>query len=79
MRIEEEDGELLRGERSTGYGMRQIPRGQNVDENNVHARFEDGVLEIVASQAGAEPRRKDEGRYQVTAAGGRRNTVTLLI
>gem|GEM_PF-2482896 len=51
--------------------MRQIPLAQNVDENNVHACFEHGVLEIVASQAGAEPRRKDEGRYQVTAAGGR--------
>jgi len=43
---EEKDGELLRRERSYGHYMRQIPLGQNIDEKNVHASFEDGVLEV---------------------------------
>lgn len=44
---EEKDGELIRRERSYGHYMRQIPLGNNIDENAVHASFEDGVLQVV--------------------------------
>jgi len=43
----EKDGELLRRERSYGHYLRQIPLGTNIDEQKVHASFEDGVLEVV--------------------------------
>lgn len=43
---EEKDGELLRRERSYGHYMRQIPLGTNIDEQHVHASFEDGVLQV---------------------------------
>ena len=43
---EEKDGVLLRQERYYGHYLRQIPLGSNIDEANVHASFEDGVLDI---------------------------------
>lgn len=43
---EEKDGEVLRRERYYGHYLRQIPLGANIDEANVHASLEDGVLEI---------------------------------
>ncbi len=55
---EEKDGELLRRERSYGHYMRQIPLGQNVDEQNVHASFEDGVLKIIVPKLEAVPANK---------------------
>ena len=49
---EEKDGELLRRERSYGHYMRQIPLGTNIDEQRVHASFEDGVLQVVLAGYG---------------------------
>ncbi len=43
---EEADGELLHRERIFGRYVRNISLGNRIDENSVHASFEDGVLEV---------------------------------
>lgn len=55
---EENDGELLRRERSYGRYVRQVSLGNNIDEASVHASFEDGVLEVVVPKLEAVPASK---------------------
>jgi HSP20 family protein len=56
-RKEEREGYLVR-ERRTGMFRRSLQLPQEVDEDDVSARFEDGVLEVVIEGAaeGQEPK-----------------------
>jgi HSP20 family protein len=56
-REEERKGYLVR-ERRTGMFRRSLQLPQEVDEDDINARFEDGVLEVVikGAAAGQEPR-----------------------
>jgi len=57
-REEEREGYLVR-ERRTGMFRRSLQLPQDVDEDDVSARFEDGVLEVTikGAAAGQEPKR----------------------
>lgn len=55
---EEKDGELVRQERYYGHYFRQIPLGSNIDEQQVHASLEDGVLSIKVPKLEQEQAKK---------------------
>ncbi len=55
---EEKDGELVRQERYYGHYFRQIPLGTNIDEQQVSASLEDGVLEIKVPKLEQEQAKK---------------------
>jgi len=68
-REEEREGYLIR-ERRAGFFRRSLQLPQGVDESNITARFDNGVLEVVieGAAAQAEPRRVQIESRQV--AGG---------
>jgi HSP20 family protein len=52
---EEEDGKVIRQERRYGKFMRSFNLGDNVEESDISARFNDGVLTLRAPKASEKP------------------------
>lgn len=52
--IEEKDGKIIRQERRYGKFSRSFDLGPHVQESDINARFEDGVLTLVAPKAPQE-------------------------
>lgn len=52
--VEEKDGKIIRQERRYGKFTRSFDLGPNVQESDISARFEDGVLTLVAPKAPQE-------------------------
>lgn len=55
---EEKDGKIIRQERRYGKYQRSFHVGENVSEQDISARFEDGVLAIVLPKVKSEKREK---------------------
>jgi HSP20 family protein len=73
-REEEREGYLIR-ERRAGFFRRSLQLPQGVDESNITARFDNGVLEVViegAAQA-QEPRHVEVERQQESGNGGQQS------
>ena len=71
-REEEREGYLIR-ERRAGFFRRSLQLPQGVDENNINAHFDNGVLEVVIEGAAAqtEPRRVQVEGQQADGGGQR--------
>lgn len=52
---EKEDEEYIRRERHFGQFLRQFDMGGNVTDENIDARFEDGLLTIIIPKANHQP------------------------
>jgi HSP20 family protein len=52
--VEEKEGKIIRQERRYGKLMRSFDLGQHVHENDINARFENGVLTLVVPKTSGE-------------------------
>ena len=57
----DDKGRYLRRERYAGSMSRSFFVGENLDENDIHAKFEDGILKLTFPKE--EPKKIEEARY----------------
>lgn len=57
----DEEGKYIRRERYFGSMSRQFYVGKNVTEEDIHAKFTDGVLKLEIPKA--DPRKAEENKY----------------
>ena len=56
-----EEGQYLRRERYTGSASRSFYVGKNLTEENIHAKFDNGILTLTFPKE--EEKKVDEGKY----------------
>ena len=63
----DKDGKYIRRERYAGNVRRSFYVGDNVTENDIHAKFEDGILTLDVPKN--EPKKQVEEKHYVTIEG----------